>query len=253
MDIKIIINAFIIIFILHIIIINLNYSKNIGQKKYKDTLNYLENFDSSEKNSLNYLMEDNNNKKDTEFQNKLMNYIKPPEPKEKTEFEKKNISDVMAGNSFLSDKNEPNFESNVADISKFYNINYDNLDENTLKSTSLENLQKVKELEIENIINNQNNDSNNQNNNNTNNNQPINSPFNVKHDGRNPTQTPDNWLYKDELPMNGGALGGIVGFDELESQFAIYNPNKMNIESADKTNFKNIPHDDLRKPVVYEN
>ena len=33
MDIKIIINAFIIIFILHIIIINLNYTKNIGQKK----------------------------------------------------------------------------------------------------------------------------------------------------------------------------------------------------------------------------
>jgi len=247
MDIKIIINAFIIIFILHIIIINLNYTKNIGQKKNKETINYLEKFDNSEKNSLNFLMDNNStNKKDDDFQKKLMSYIHPPVPKEKTEFEKKNISDVTASNSFLSDKNDPNFESNVADISKFYNINYDNLDENTLKTTSLESLQKVKELEIQNI-------SQQINNNNNNNNAPIKSPFNVQHDGRNPTQTPDNWLYKDELPMNGGPLGGIVGFDELESQFAIYNPNKLNIETANKSNFNNIPHDDLRKPVVYEN
>ena len=138
MDIKIIINAFILIFILHIIIINLNYTKNIGQKRTKTVLNNLENFDNSEKKSLDFLIgNDHKNEKDSDFQKKLMNYIKHPVPKEKTEFEQKNKSDVEASNSFLSDNNEPNFESNVANISKFYNINYDNMDENTLKSTSL--------------------------------------------------------------------------------------------------------------------
>jgi hypothetical protein len=33
MDIKIIINSFILLFILHIIILNINYSKDIGKKK----------------------------------------------------------------------------------------------------------------------------------------------------------------------------------------------------------------------------
>jgi hypothetical protein len=251
MDIKIIINAFILIFILHIIIINLNYTKNIGQKRTKTVLNNLENFDNSEKKSLDFLIgNDNKNEKDSDFQKKLMNYIQQPVPIEKTKFEQKNKLPVEACNSFLSDNNEPNFESNVANISKFYNINYDNMDENTLKSTSLESLQKVKELEIETIskqINNI-NDINKKNNE-----EQVKSPFNVQHYGRDSTQTPDNWLYKDELPMNGGIFGSIVGFDQLESQFAMYNPNKLNLEKTTDTNFNNIPHDDLRKPVIYEN
>ena len=53
--------------------------------------------------------------------------------------------------------------------------------------------------------------------------------------------------------MNGGKINGIVGFDTLESQFAIYNPNKLNLQTANQNNFNNIPHDDLRKPIVYEN
>jgi len=81
----------------------------------------------------------------------------------------------------------------------------------------------------------------------------VQSPFNVTHFGRNSTVNPDTWLYKDDLPMNGGKMGNVFGFDQLESQFAIYNPNKMTLETSESSNFKNIPHDDLRKPVVYEN
>ena len=55
------------------------------------------------------------------------------------------------------------------------------------------------------------------------------------------------------MPMNGGNMNGIVGFDTLESQYSIYNPNKLNIQQNDDTKFKNIPHDDLRKPIIYEN
>ena len=53
--------------------------------------------------------------------------------------------------------------------------------------------------------------------------------------------------------MNGGIMNGIVGFDSLESQFAIYNPNKLNLQVDNENKFNNIPHDDLRKPIVYEN
>ena len=76
---------------------------------------------------------------------------------------------------------------------------------------------------------------------------------NVKSYGRESTVVPDTWTYKNELPMNGGQMNGIIGFDSLESQFAIFNPNKLNLQSANSPNLKNIAHDDLRKPIVYEN
>jgi len=93
MDIKIIINAFIIIFILHIIIININYSKNIGKKwsNEKSSVSILENFNSNEKKSIDFLTDSKTNLKniDSDFQKKLLNYIKQPEPIEKIEFAKK--------------------------------------------------------------------------------------------------------------------------------------------------------------------
>ena len=76
---------------------------------------------------------------------------------------------------------------------------------------------------------------------------------NVSVTTRESTVNPDNWTYKNELPMNGGNMNGIIGFDALESQFSIYNPNKLNLQDANSSNFDNIPHNDLRKPIVYEN
>lgn len=273
MDIKIIINAFIIIFILHIIIININYSKNIGKKWYneKSSVSNLENFNSNEKKSIDFLTDSKANVKniDSDFQKKLLNYIKQPEPIEKIEFEKKNALPVLPGNTYLSSNNEPNFESNVANIKKFYDVNYDNLDENSLQSTSIDNLSKITQLYDTNEVNQINEmteineikgknkmlRSNLEMNDSPNNSDKDNvqSPFNVTHFGRNSTVNPDTWLYKDDLPMNGGKMGNVFGFDQLESQFAIYNPNKMTLEASESSNFKNIPHDDLRKPIVYEN
>jgi hypothetical protein len=230
MDIKIIINSFIIIFILHIIILNINYSLEIGKK------NKIENFkDSTKENSINFLTSNDSSDSNEEFKKKLLKYIQQDQLEDikKTEFEKKNILPVEASNSYLSNNNTPNFESNVADISKFYNINYDNLDESQLKETSIESLNKIKDVVTIDTQSKQ--------------------PCNIKSYGRESTATPDNWNYKDELPMNGGVMNGIVGFDSLESQFAIYNPNKLNLQSVNDDSFNNIPHDDLRKPIVYEN
>ena len=76
MNIKIIINAFIIIFILHIIILNINYSVTVGNKK----VNELENFESPDtKKSMDFLTNNNSNDND-EFKKKLLKYIKQYEP-----------------------------------------------------------------------------------------------------------------------------------------------------------------------------
>jgi hypothetical protein len=220
MNIKIIINSLIIIFILHIIILNINYSMVIGKEK----------FDNSKEDSMNFLKDTDSNKSDEDFRKKMAKYIQQPEPVKETIFENKNLNKVEASNTFLSNNNEPNFESNVADISKFYKINYDNLDESELKSTSIEKLNNIAMATTATTAT------------------TVDEP-----NTRKPTVNPDNWEYKNELPMNGGKMNGIIGFDSLESQFATYNPNKLNLQTSDTNNFDNIPHNDLRKPIVYEN
>jgi len=222
MDIRIIINALIIIFILHIIIINIDYHKTIGVKN-------IENFaeKDNDKNSLDFLK---NNNRDEDFQKKLLNYVQQQELEKEPELIQENSSDVAASNTYIGNDNDPNFESNVANISKFYNINYDNLDEATLQSTSIDSLKSSVQVVETNPP-------------------PCVEPSNT----RVSTELPDTWSYKDEMPMNGGNMGGIIGFDSLESQFAMYSPNKMNLEMTQENHFNNVPHNDLRKPIVYEN
>jgi len=185
-----------------------------------------ENFNQKEDNdTMDFLTSSNNN---DNFKKKMLNYMQQNQIIPETTFDKKNIDPVAPANNYLSDNNQPNFESNVADISKFYNINYDNLNEKDLKTTSLETLKNTHfDTSKENC--------------------------NINPYVRESTATPDNWSYKNELPMNGGSMNGIIGFDSLESQFSSYNGNKLNLQAADSNNFENIPHDDLRKPIVYAN
>ena len=164
----------------------------------------------------------------------------------KTLFDTKNEFPVIAANSFLDNENTPNFESNVADTPKFYKINnndntnkfansYDNLNENELKQTSLSSLK-------------------NNGNNNTN---IINKSSNIEKDisiasntVRQSQVNPDNWSYKNDFPMNGAPMNGIVGFDGLESQYADFG-SFFKLETNTKQPIETLPHDDLRKPVVY--
>ena len=185
MDFKLIINSIIIIFFIHIIILNINYNVVFGKEK----------FNNKTEDSINYLTSTDNNN-DEDFKKKMLKYINQDikEPKEPI------IKTVEASNTFLNNDNEPNFESNVADISKFYNVT----------ETFTDSKEQTEQ--------------------------------------RKPQVNADNWSYKNELPMNGGGMNGIIGFDSLESQFAIFNPNK---NSTSELN--NIPHNDLRKPIVYEN
>jgi hypothetical protein len=261
MNFNIIIHALIIIFILHVIIINLDYTITIGNKRninqnvenmtnQKQTKNIEKN---NESESLDFLL--GNSKKNDAFQQKMNNYIKEIEVRknETINFDTKNEFPVIAANSFLDNENTPNFESNVADTPKFYKINnnddtskfansYDNLNENELKQTSLSTLK---------------NNSNKSNNSNSNNSNIFNKVNNIEKDINIASNTvrqsqvnPDNWSYKNDFPMNGAPMNGIVGFDGLESQYADFG-SFFKLETNTKQPIETLPHDDLRKPVVY--
>jgi hypothetical protein len=231
MNINIIINSIIIILILHIIILNINYNIVIGKKvkeNFKGTPNTaipsipsITDITDSTDSSMDFLT---TNKTNDDFSQKMLKYMQTnTEPKKESNMDKNKI-DIVPLNSYLSNNNEPNFESNVADISKFYKLNFD--------STSTSDNQQ-KSTPISNIIPNKQNE--------------INEPSS-HNESRKSIENPINWNYKNELPMNGGEINGIFGFDSLESQFANYNFSDIN-----QQNSTNIPHNDLRKPVVYEN
>lgn len=221
----------------------------MGNKKINE---YFDNSTKKE-DSMNFLKE-TNRESDEEFKKKLMKYMEEPIEHKLTKFEEKNLNKVDASNTYVSNDNVPNFESNVADISRFFKVNYDNLDEQDLKATSIDTLKNVSVQQNDNVqdinIDIETNDQVPINNDKIN----INSTSNSNiHYGRDSQVNPDTWSYKNELPMNGGNMNGVFGFDSLESQFASFNPNKLNLQKADSGNFKNVAHDDLRKPIVYEN
>jgi hypothetical protein len=250
MNINIIIHELIIIFILHVIIINLDYTIIIGNKRnipknienmtnQKQTKNIEKN---NESESLDFLL--GNSKKNDAFQQKMNNYIKEIQVRknETKDFDTKNEFPVIAANSFLDNENTPNFESNVADTPKFYKINnnddtskfansYDNLNENDLKQTSLSTLKNNS-----NIFNKSTN---------------VEKDINIASNTVRQSQVnPDNWSYKNDFPMNGAPMNGIVGFDGLESQYADFG-SFFKLETNTKQPIETLPHDDLRKPVVY--
>ena len=234
MNLKIIINSLILIFIIHIILININYTKNIGNKVEKFN-NGNQQIDDNIDDSLKFLT--NTTNENDILKEKLMKYMQIDElnqTKKESEFEDKNLKTVKPSNSYLSNDNQPNFESNVADISKFYKVNYDNLDGNDLQKTSDDLMQTP----IDKLISIDTNTG---------------KECNTDQFVRKSTENPDVWSYKNELPMNGGLMNGISGFDSLESQFSSFNLDKMNLQLDSKDKFDNIPHDDLRKPIIYEN
>lgn len=222
MNIKYIINILLILFILHIILINVNIQIKIGEKKN-------EYFENNKEKTQDISKTDNQNSKDDEFRKKLLKYIQAENiiHKEENEFNKLNNSDIAPHNVYTDENNVPNFESNVADIKQFYNINYDNLSENELKD-SVSNC-------------------------------PVDAPLNnnltpqncVQPLVRKSTELPVTWEYNNELPMNGGSMNGIFGYDGLESQFSSFASQVMDLQPASDNNFQNIPHNDLRKPIVY--
>lgn len=211
MNFRVIIHALILIFIIHIIVINIDYEVSIG--KEKEHFHIKKEKVEKKDDSLNFLLENKEN--DNEFIKKMKSLSS----------EVKESKDVIPSNGYLDNSNVPNFESNVEDTSKFYKIqnNYDTLNEKQLQSTSLEDLHKKN-----NIV------------------QEINK---INPNVRESEEKPNTWEYNNELAMNGGSMNGIMGFDGLESQYAGFG-SSLTMEKDNKNNFENVPHDDLRKPIV---
>lgn len=267
MNYHVIFNALILLFILHIFLSNIDYHQIIGIPKkienFGRQLGVPDNKEEEQKKmeyeqSLRFLQDSNSSpaQNDEDFKKKLLSFINKKEtpvgPSETAmkSFEDRNVYPILPSNSFTSNVNVPNFESNVLDVQKFYkrNIEFDNLSENQLESSIKENFDSqkdsytnertssdvvMKSTPIPNLSNDT-NDSR--------------SPF-----GRISTEQPPVWTYKNEMPMNGGSMGGgIVGYDSLESQFSLYSSGVMNMQPANSANFQVIPHDDLRKPIKYE-
>ncbi len=269
MNYHVIFNALILLFILHIFLSNVDYHQIIGIPKkienFGRQLGVPDNKEEDQKKmeyeqSLRFLQDNSSApaQNDEDFKKKLLSFINKKDPNAipstsdsalKT-FEDKNVYPVLPSNSFTSNVNVPNFESNVLNVQKFYkrNIEFDNLSENQLESSIKEHYTSsdndsfsnertnsdvvMKTTPIPNLSNDT-NDSR--------------SPY-----GRISTEQPPVWTYKNEMPMNGGSMGGIVGYDSLEGQFSLYSSGVMNMQPADSPNFKVIPHDDLRKPIKYE-
>ena len=120
MNYKVLIHAIILIFIFHIVIINLDYEITIGKKTKKEHFKNCSSKDhlKETKETLDFL---NTQTKDDEFFKKMNELSNEPQ-NNKDEFLEKNEFPVLPSNGYLNDENRPNFESNVADTPKFYKL-----------------------------------------------------------------------------------------------------------------------------------
>ena len=230
MNFRIIINTILVIFIIHIILLNVTYSINLGDKEHFGILDQ------------EIYLSDDPKDKDEEIKKKLKEYISkindniPEVPSDK------GIDIPLPGNAYLSSDNEPNFESNVADIKQFYD-RFDNLNETDLNSTLKKYSGNDINMNLQKPLLNTNLDVNNTLNNNQD-----------KQDIRETTNYPPYWEYNNELPMNGGNMNGIVGYDDDNSLYADYSLTTSVINLTTKsgeTPKENVPRNDLRLPAVY--
>lgn len=141
---------------------------------------------------------------------------------------------INPANFYTQEYNTPNFTSNVMDLRKFYS--YDNPPNDTTQQI---NLPKEPYNSIP-----------------RNNNQPTQQIINQVNSDPSwlvpKKETPsgleyqsDNWVYKNEVPMNGGDFGGITGFDSMGGGFALfYDKNVNDIVVEQESLIK--PNDDLR-------
>lgn len=239
MEYKVIINAIIIIFIIYLILENINYSYKFDINNTKNIIN--ENYENNKEKNVDNKSEKNQNNSYKE--NKSINfltddndYVPNFDELDKNDCETdKNY--VKPGNFWLDNNNNPNFNSNVTNVSKFYDIN---LDESSISqdehSTPLDEITNYNKKELEKVIDYE---------------QSKESCFLNK--GNKPfiPLNQDSWKYKNESPMNGGIMNdGIVGFDNLNSGFALYD--KGSIENNNCDNNIKCTTDDLRNGMSSE-
>ncbi len=218
---NILINALIIIILLHLLITSLSDSKehfeeNKEVKKEKKS-DYLEEVsDLTFKN-----MEPMKNQKNKENRKNLPNTITPANTYDK-----------------MDSLNVPNFESNVLDYTKFYKINQNNDDSKAIIKNKNNRNNFISPVSTP-----QNSVSVSP--------RPFNSVDTGKIASRPSRGLPDRWEYANDLPMNGGMFGSIVGLDSSESLYSSFDGSAVSFKKCAEEVVARIPHNDLRKPIVY--
>jgi hypothetical protein len=255
MDYKVIINALIIILIIYLILenVNYNYKFNASNKKQNKIEENIKEYNIENERFENERFEnerfENEGFENEGFENEgfknnqSIDFLTNDDdlvPNIDTILNKKCVDteiesdNIKPGNFWLDANNTPNFDNNVTNVSKYYDINSEEEAPPLNEITNYEENYAKKELE-KTIIDKQSKQS----------------CFLNENNQDFATINPDFWKYKDESPMNGGEISnGIVGFDTLNSDFALYDKNKINNQSCD--NNINCTDDDLRNGMSTE-
>lgn len=149
------------------------------------------------------------------FADNIENFVETPNT---TNLEKM-YSKINPSNFYTQNYNTPNFTTNVTDLRKFYD--YD-LPANNPIGGNNNQVEQVTDTNQE-ILDKVNSDT----------------PWLVKEKqtGNTTVLESDFWSYKNELPMNGGSFGGIVGYESIGESLAYFNQEKreesMPIKSTD--------------------
>tara|TARA_B100000780_G_scaffold19544_1_gene12624 strand:+ start:1561 stop:2211 length:651 start_codon:yes stop_codon:yes gene_type:complete len=214
---KVLINALIIILILHFIIKNFEDGLVTGYDPY--ILN--SSSDLTEDMRLQYLMDDEG---DLDLhQSNNNDYLQFMETEDTRTDD--GIMKVKPQNFYEEVENKPNFESNVTDISKYFQTNYD-----SIVVKNIGNDKKIKE--------------------------PIEKdPISKTHcyiDDKDNGCTISNveWKYKDERVQNGGDfVDGVTAFDGIGLDYAVYDTSQLNLQTGLQTGLTNQKYiDDISIP-----
>lgn len=137
-------------------------------------------------------------------------------------------SNVKPNNYWVNDENSANFMSNVLNTHKFYDIDLSTNDKctDTGTNTSTYNMNKIEDQTC----------------------------FPKRTGDNLEPFMPDNWNYKNELPMNGGTIvGNVVGFDSLNTGYSTFGTeNIVNLDCQNRVDC-NLPSDDIRFGLGYPN
>lgn len=188
MNIPIVVNVILLILIVHLLIQYIPKLLNWNS----------ENFENIE---INEIQHQNNN--DSDILKELMN-----EENDTAELEKYlnsndiNIQDLpQPSDEYISNVNTPNFENNITDYRKFYNINqagktelpnanYYTIDWNNKQPSTVDPISAMEQQVQQDIM------------------------------IQNESNTSNEWQYKDDMPMNGGSMNGVVGVSIMDNMYA---------------------------------
>jgi hypothetical protein len=167
------------------------------------------------------------------FCSKYSNMINEPN-KELVNVIECNSSSVDAVNTFPFSENDANFQSNVMNVNRFYKKNiqeeptdHDIANEHKSNVSANEHKSNVSANEhMSNVSANEHksNVSANEHKNNFLKDKHEETFCSTKSDFSSYLNQPNEWEYKDELPMNGGSiLPGITGYDDMKDNFSLHN------------------------------